>query len=134
VKRVNRVLEDFPGSELKAILWHQGEHDVGNPAYQADLDQMIAGMRMEIVKYIGPKLFIAGGLVPFWVGNDTMRRKQQEILRTVGIRCGYAAYADPESPFVIDKPDNLSDANHYDANGQREMGRRYFEAYTKLFK
>jgi hypothetical protein len=46
----------------------------------------------------------------------------------------YVAYVDPYKPFKITKENDLIDVYHYDAKGQREMGKRFFEAYTNLVK
>jgi hypothetical protein len=47
-------------------------------------------------------------------------------------RIPFAGFADPLLPFIIKKPNDMYDAIHFDAEGQREMGRRYFSAYRKL--
>ena len=41
VARVRHVMENNPSSELTAILWHQGESDVGSVSYENDLDNFI---------------------------------------------------------------------------------------------
>ena len=49
-------------------------------------------------------------------------------------RHDYVGYADPESPFVIQKEDNTIDEIHYDAKGQRELAKRYFEEFVKIIE
>ncbi len=134
VKRINWVIANYPGSELRALLWHQGEHDVGNPDYQERLDRMVKDIRSDIQGWKPPQIFIAGGLVPYWARQDSLRVKQQESIRLLVNRIPFTGFADPEFPFFISKPDNASDQIHYDANGQRELGKRYFSEYTRLRK
>jgi hypothetical protein len=132
IKRVNWVIDHFPGSEFKAVLWHQGEHDVNNNLYQEQLDKMITDMRSDIKDWKAPQVFIAGGMVPFWVASDPMRIRSQGIIKSISERLPNAGFSDPYLPFLIEKPNNAYDDVHYDANGQRELGRRYFSQYLQL--
>lgn len=134
VNRVNYVMTHYPCSEFKAILWHQGEHDVNNINFQKQLDQMVLDLRMDIDDWQSPQIFILGGMVPYWVAKDSIRARQQHLMSTIADRLPYTGFADPTSPFIISKPDNEMDQNHYDAEGQRELGRRYFREYVKLRK
>ena len=36
--------------------------------------------------------------------------------------------------YRIQKADNLIDAVHFDADGQRELGKRYFKEYLRLIE
>ncbi len=132
LNRVNYVFEHYPKSKLAAILWCQGERDVSNKKFQVSLDSMIAGFRKDIKGDNSKAPFIMGGMVPFWIELESERTKQQEILKETQHRMPYVAYADPYVPFRISKPKDTSDIYHYDAKGQREMGKRFFEAYRKL--
>lgn len=136
VARVNYVLKQYPGSRLKAFLWHQGESDVYfGTAYQTALDNMIKSMRNEIKSPdINNVPFIAGGLVPYWVKTLKSAGVIDSILRQLPARMEHAGFADPRRPFVIDKPDNAVNPIHYDAKGQRELGKRYFEVYQNMIK
>ena len=40
-------MENNPGSELTAMLWHHGESDVGSMSYENDLDNFIDAEIME---------------------------------------------------------------------------------------
>ena len=130
VKRVRTVIDNIPGSELTSILWHQGESDVGSPSYETDLDNFILNLRTDLDAIETP--FIVGGMVPFWVDQTTERIEQQQIIMNVVNRHENIGYANPELPFRIEKPDNLVDVIHYDAAGQRELGKRYFNEYYSL--
>lgn len=132
VIRTNHILSEYPNAELTAILWHQGETDVvlNNPDYQGSLDQFIQDLRSDVGYPEVP--FIAGGMVPFWVNQTSDRQAVQNILKDTPQRHVNAGYADPDLPFVIVKSDDAFDEIHYDANGQRELGDRYFSEYVGI--
>lgn len=130
VNRVKTVIENNPESVLTSILWHQGESDVGSPSYETDLDNFIINIRNDLNAANVP--FIVGGMVPFWVDQTVERIQQQHLIMTVANRHNYIGYANPELPFRIEKQDNFFDVIHYDAEGQRELGKRYFDEYILL--
>ena len=132
--RANYVLKNYPKSKLKAILWCQGERDVGNKKFQAWLDSMIVGFRKDIAGDNSKTPFILGGMVPFWIEKDNERIVQQKIIKNTPYRMPYSGYADPYIPFRISKQNNDSDVYHYNAEGQREMGKRFFEVYKKIIE
>tara|TARA_B110000027_G_scaffold27300_1_gene29847 strand:- start:123 stop:914 length:792 start_codon:yes stop_codon:yes gene_type:complete len=130
VTRVRTVIENNPESVLTSILWHQGESDVGSPSYETDLDNFIINIRNDLNATNVP--FIVGGMVPFWVDQSIERIQQQQLIMTVVNRHNYIGYANPELPFRIEKQDNFFDVVHYDAEGQRELGKRYFNEYDMI--
>ena len=115
---------------LTSILWHQGESDVGSPSYETDLDNFIINIRNDLNAANVP--FNIGGMVPFWVDQTVERIQQQHLIMTAANRHNYIGYANPELPFRIEKEDNFFDVIHYDAEGQRELGKRYFNEYVLL--
>jgi len=132
VMRINYILDEFPRSNLKVILWHQGEHDAinNNLNYEYLLDKFINDLRIDLSSNSIP--FILGGMVPYWVEQQSNRINFQNIISETPYRIDNTAYADPLFPFLIDKLDNNYDTVHYDGAGQREMGMRYFNEYLKL--
>ena len=130
VERVQFVLDANPESELKAVLWHQGEADRENPNFQKDLDQFIDDLRAELNAEQVP--FLLGGMVPHWVELEENRKAVQKILEQTPQRKEGVGYVDPMIPFVIEKPMNSKDEVHFDAEGQRELGRRYFGVYEQM--
>ena len=130
VNRCSMVLNDFPKSKLLAILWHQGEKDVGNPNYKKQLDRFIVDIRNDLKADSVP--FILGGLVPYWVKIKQERTIVQEIIKNTSKRHYLVGFADPENPFLIDKPDNNFEKKHFSAIGQKELGKRYFIEFKKL--
>lgn len=137
VERTNYVLQHYPGSKLKCFLWHQGEADVafGARDYQVTLEHMINGLCNDIkTNAVDSIPFIMGGLVPYWVQTNPSFRHIDSALRNEPTRLKVAGFADPQIPFVIKKPVDTVNAIHFDANGQREMGKRYFSEYMRLVK
>ena len=132
INRTKFILEKFPNSQLKLMLWHQGEADVGNNNYDILLDDFIQNIRADLFNENLP--FIVGGMVPYWVNQSNDRITQQNIIKNTPLRVENTAYADPEVPFIIEKTDNTFDEIHFSAEGQRELGKRYFNAYLGLIK
>ena len=131
VARTRYVLENY-NSRLVAILWHQGESDVGNEDYRQELDTMIVHLRKDVGDGDARVPFILGGMVPYWVDLSSSRIRQEDIISNTVERLTNTGFADPRKPFVISKNDNDYIAIHYDAAGQRELGRRYFTEFQKL--
>ncbi len=134
ISRINYVFKKYPKSNLKAILWHQGEKDVNYKNYQRDLDTLIAQFRRDIIGANKTTPFILGGMVPYWTELKPERKHQQQIIKETVNRIPVTAYVDPYLPQKIQKPNNNQDTLHYNADGQREMGKRYFEVYKNLVK
>lgn len=118
-------------SELKAILWHQGEADSGeerSAVYFDRLSRMIADMRQALDHPDIP--FLVGGLGDFLKGfwGDIplyYRSVNAELMR--------AADSIPNVKFVSaeglgSNPDGI----HFNAKSLRIFGKRYYEAYKSL--
>ena len=132
LNRINYVFKKYPNSKLIAILWHQGEKDVNYKGYQKDLDTLIVQFRRDISTANSNTPFILGGMVPFWTDLKPARKKQQIIIENTTKRLSNIGYVSPYVPTRIQKPNNMLDTVHYNAAGQREMGKRYFEVYKSL--
>ena len=136
VFRANRVMAEYPGSRLKAILWHQGESDYFNFYFKRDLDQFITSIRRDIAAADETTPFVLGGLVPRWVAQGDQTVKVSRLSRTIAEameRHPYVGYADPDHPEIL-KYDYQNELIHFDAAGQRMLGRRYFDAYLRALK
>ncbi len=131
IYRTNLILKTYPRSELKTILWHQGESDIENDSFMVQLDSFIIDLR-EDLNTEDPPPFILGGMVPFWVSKDSLRGVTQEIIMDTPNRLDKVGYADPMEPFIINKENDFWDMIHYDASGQRELAKRYFSEYERL--
>ena len=102
--------------------------------YAEHLDRMILEFRFRVNQEKSNTIpFILGGMVPFWVDRKLERQHQECVIKATPSRVSFTAFADPRYPCTIDKENFLEDKIHYDASGQRELGRRYFDAFLSLF-
>lgn len=124
------ILQNYPTSELKVILWHQGESDLWNSNYEANLDEFIANFRTDLDHEDLP--IILGGMVPFWAESSEGNMTIQSIINDTPNRVSNTHYMDPTKPFRIVKEKDTVDQIHYDYKGQIELGKRYFEIFNKL--
>lgn len=102
---------------FKAILWHQGESDIGNVTYQAELEAMITAMRGAISEASASTPFILGELQY----DVTSVSATNVIINAVPARVPYTAVS---SASGLTKFDTL----HFDAASLRTMGSRYVTA------
>jgi hypothetical protein len=127
---MRRARAALPAGELRAILWHQGESDAnaeGAPRYEQRLRGLIQRFRDEFGNPALP--FIIGQLGRFegrpWSSfveqvDAAHRRVASEVLNV--------AYVSSEG--LRDQGDNL----HFSNEAERELGRRYAEAYLAMAK
>lgn len=129
-RRVEHIYQFADKSKVVAILWHQGENDIGNEDYQHNLDEFIEALRTQLKNKTVP--FILGGMVPYWVNQSSDRKAIQSIIKDTPNRLINTGYADPTYPFVIEKEIKDQNAIHYDGAGLIELGRRYFKSYQNI--
>lgn len=130
VERVKYIQNKYKGSKLQAILWHQGERDINYNPYEASLTTFIENIRTDLQSPDVP--FILGGMVPYWVNQKQSRIRQNAIIASIPYKLCNTGYADPTHPFTIEKENNATNAIHFNAAGQRELGQRYFSEYVTL--
>jgi Carbohydrate esterase, sialic acid-specific acetylesterase len=128
VAAIDAALACYPGSTVATILWHQGETDVplmAAPEYQAKLDSVIDDLRSRY-----------GAGLPFLLGQ--MVAEEMELS---GKNYGpiNAVHADtpnrrPRTAFIPGAPSSINGGSdrHYNAAGQREMGRAMWLAYRAI--
>lgn len=108
-------------NKVVAIIWHQGESDASAGATQAwylgKLIQIITGVR-EITGEDTP--FLIGSMVPELIETQPGRVPIDNAHREVTGLVPYTAYI--PGPHGMNQDDLL----HYNAEGARELGRRYF--------
>lgn len=130
LRAIDGALGTRPGNRLVAILWHQGESDVPltpSAAYTVKLDSLIDGLRG---RYGADLPFLIGQMVPEEIESghpnyveidavhrDTAKRRNR-VVYVPGPRKSYNS----ESELI-----------HYNAAGQRELGRRLWAAYRDNF-
>jgi len=128
IAAIDAALARYPGSSVATILWHQGETDVplmAAPVYQTMLDSVIDDLRRRY-----------GAELPFLVGQ--MVGEEMELS---GKDYGpiNAVHADtpnrrPRAAFIPGARSSINGGTdrHYNAAGQREMGRAMWLAYRTI--
>jgi len=125
---IRRAQIAMKSGTLKGILWHQGEGNSGSEAaakdYAARLAQLIASFRTDLN---APKVpFIVGEIGYFlYVKGPLPERVNSEIDKVPQVS-PYCAVASAKG--LTDKGDHL----HFNNASQKELGKRYFEAYLQM--
>ena len=123
---VKKAREAQKTGRIVAVLWHQGESDVGRKKtldYAAKLRTVIRNFRHDL--HLGPEVpFIAGDLASFY---------EERISAHVGIVDGALEKIAAEDPSfrVVHTKDltHRGDNLHFSAAASHELGKRYFAAY-----
>ena len=137
VQRTNAALaSDTTGNCLAAVLWSQGESDVGRlsgAAYQTALDTMVTTLRTRITGSGGAATapFILGQFSPDWTG-PTPTAEQKAILDVINDtprRQRYTAIA-ATTGLNSNVTQGLNGSIHLDAASHRIFGARFHEALS----
>lgn len=118
-------------SQLKAIIWHQGESDCLSDetvaAYREKFLRIVTQLRKDLNAEHVPVIL---GELPWQltekVNTQGRERELNAILRTLAQEVPHCAIASSEG--LTMKPDGL----HFDSQACREFGKRYFEKYLSL--
>ena len=133
VKRMNAALAQDAGNCVAALLWHQGEADAEQNAtsvqYAAHLDRMIQGFRSRIAN-AAQAPFVLGQFVPDWTPGPKV--SQRAVGAAISETPNRVALTAVVSSAGLSSNIRAGDRIHFDAAGQRELGRRYFDALSKL--
>lgn len=125
VAAIDDALAAFPGSEVVAVLWHQGETDVplmSAPDYQAKFDGLIADLRR---RYGAETPFVLGGMCP---EEMEWSHKDYSAIHAVHVDTPQRV---PNTIFVEGPRDgyNSKKDRHYSAKGQHALGHAMWSAY-----
>jgi hypothetical protein len=126
--RIRSGLNIVPGNELAAVLWHQGESDVPlltGPAYAEKLDLLIDSVRAEF----GEVPFVLGQMVPEEIEEGHANYPVIDAVHAdTPRRRGSVAYV----PGPRNQYNGATEKIHYNAAGQRELGRRMWDAFAGM--
>lgn len=116
--------------ELCGILWHQGEAECSSPERAGSYKERFLAIMDELQRRLGVRLKIVVGEIG-WFYNDHPGKPKyvsdvNRALAELAAENDNIALASSEG--LTDRGDHL----HFDAESQREFGRRYFEAYKTL--
>ena len=128
VAAIDAALDRYPGSRVAAILWHQGETDVPlmpAPVYQTKLDSVIDDLRSRY-----------GADLPFLVGQMVAEEMELSGKNYAPIDAVHADTPNrrPRTAFIPGARTSINGGTdrHYNAAGQREMGRTMWLAYRTI--
>jgi Carbohydrate esterase, sialic acid-specific acetylesterase len=128
VAAIDEVLDRYPGSEVAAVLWHQGESDVpltAGAVYQTKLDFVIDDLRHRYGEFVP---FVLGQMVP---DEMELSHKDYSVIDAIHadapnrrLRTGFARGERGCVNGVADR--------HYNAVGQRAMGHAMWRCYREI--
>jgi hypothetical protein len=128
IAAIDAALARYPGSAVAAILWHQGETDVPLMAasdYQTKLDSVIDDLRRRY-----------GAELPFLVGQMVGEEMESSGKDYGPINAVHADTPNRRSrtAFIPGARSSINGGTdrHYNAAGQREMGRAMWLAYRAM--
>lgn len=129
--RLASTLHEYRDARLVAILWHQGESDIGSDQvlYRRLTAQLLTGIRDEF----GPSApIILGELAESFRANLDNEDVNQSI-HAIAKAIPNAGLALSTSLRTIGENSlSASDATHFNAAAQLEFGKRYFCAFVRL--
>lgn len=129
VAMANKAIAE--GTEITAILWHQGEADTTNNSYSDQLKAIIdalyveLGLDAEVVPFITGELFEQG----------SADENRDFICYPTKVNQHLASLADDFPLYAVVSGKgfrHIGDQTHLDAPSARVLGYRYFEAYYEL--
>lgn len=127
ITRINSFKADKKNC-FKGVLWHQGEQDVeakyDTELYRQALSSLIELTRMAIGEDVP---FISGNMSVPWRSERPYSADIADCTRELMAEIKNADYVETEG---IDC--NVNDEVHFSRKGQKELAKRYFEAYKKL--
>lgn len=125
---IDRFMSEFPNSNLRGMLWHQGERDMSdNNPISTYSNQVLDWFDYLQNKYSNFTI-VTGGFSTNWATGSITKLRYEKFYREINRDRSYIGYA--ESTSLTGNP---GDEIHFDAPALREFGRRYHNAY-KLAK
>jgi len=128
VAAIDQAMVTYPGSTIAAVLWHQGETDVPLMAaqiYEKKIDRLVDDLRGRFGEDLP---FLLGQMVP---EEMELSHKDYSAINAV--------HADTpnrrlRTAFIQGPRDciNGGEDRHYNAAGQRELGRRMWMTYREM--
>lgn len=126
----NTVLNDTPDMEVLAILWLQGESDVGNGQYPMKLQKLVRDTRTDIK--INEKVpFVVGTMLKEW-------RMKNSLTEYIHNSHKWIKWAPNMGNTDCADFDHISGATpdgmgvHYTANGLRQMGHDFYLKFKEM--
>lgn len=125
----SRVTKAIQNGRIKGILWHQGESDSDTAkaeVYKQKLTAFFTLLRKELKVRKTP--LIVGTLGDFYVAKNPTAALINQIITEYGTGTKNTSLA------ISAGLTDVGDGTHFDAKSQRELGKRYAEAFLKMPK
>lgn len=120
--RLNAALAAHPGATIEGMFWHQGEADRSNASYQTQLTAFLTYVRSTWPE-LATRPVILGEIGQFTTAGTT---DVNAVIAAVAAT--QTNYGTASSLGLTDKGDAL----HFDTNGYRTLGDRYYTAWRNL--
>jgi hypothetical protein len=136
VGRLSNALASNAGKCVAAVLWHQGENDIGRNVssadYEATLKRMLADLRSRVPRSARAP-FLMGEMTQPWIANPGLPQAQVQAIVSALQR---VAASTPNTAFVPSAglTVNPGDIIHFDAPAMRAYGQRYFETLNQALE
>ena len=137
LEMVDYALSLNPDNKIKALLWHQGEHDAfeknAPECFKAQLKGLVTSVR---ARYHLPQLpFIAGDFVNEWkTENLEICMPIVDKIKEVTEEVGNGAFIETSDLLSNNQKVRNGDRIHFCRSAQYELGKRYFKAFTDIAK
>ncbi|WP_229217072.1 sialate O-acetylesterase [Dyadobacter luteus] len=125
----SRVAQAVQNGSIKGILWHQGESDSDSAkaaVYKEKLTAFFSMLRKELKVKRTP--LVVGTLGDFYVVKNPTAALINQIVTE------YATSTKNTSLAIAAGLTDIGDATHFDTKSEREIGKRYAEAFLKMRK
>lgn len=117
INDVKNLLNQDKELKVKGLLWHQGESDIGNWQYHHDLSNFVKNVREDLGNANLP--FVCGTMLKSFKDMNPMTSMVDNVHKGVPQYMWLAECA------IFDDLMGKADFVHFDAESEREMGKRY---------
>ncbi|MGE9293047.1 MAG: sialate O-acetylesterase [Puniceicoccales bacterium] len=125
LERTHRAMQD---GTLMGVLWHQGESDSKEPNAEMYKERLIELIKRFRTEFNDPDLPIIIGQLGQYPGKhwNGSRRKVDQAQQEIARELPYVGFVPSDG--LTSNPDMI----HFNAESQREFGRRYAEVYEEV--
>jgi len=134
IKMIKEALALNPENRIVVFLWHQGETDAINKVTREVYYINLKRLLIFVQTYFACRMpFIAGDFVHEWkTQNSGICEPIITAIKDVCQDCGPAAFVETEGLNSNNQDTCNGDIIHFGRKAQNILGKRYFDAFTKL--
>lgn len=131
-RRSNAVMAAYPGSTIKALLWHQGESDAPfdtESEYANFVDSFFADVRSGVTGASASTPIVTGELADDFVqANPGQFGQTNDAIIDTPNRVSNCAFVSSTTPTILP----TYDGTHFTSLAQNDFGQRYYDAYLTI--